>query len=460
MTAARVLDPANAEEAVAALQSGGPRGVIARGLGRCYGDAAQNAGGLVLSTARLNRIISIDRDARLARVEAGVSLDHLMRVALPEGLWPVVTPGTRQVTIGGAIASDVHGKNHHRDGTFCCHVESMTLATPGEGVLTISGGHNPDVFWATAGGMGLTGVILEATVRLLPVESSFMRVKSERVNDLDALMARMSDADSSHRYTVAWIDSLARGAHLGRSVLELGDHAAREDLPDGIRNSGRELAFNARARAAAPPWVPSGLLNRTTVSVFNEIWYRKTSRRPRTHFVALHGFFHPLDAVTAWNRIYGRQGFIQYQFVVPDDRPDVVRGAIELLGVHGAGSFLSVLKRFGPANPGPLSFPGAGWTLAVDIPTRASGLHPGDLGRLLDRLDESVADAGGRVYLSKDSRLSPPLLPRMYPRLKEWRLVRDRLDPEHQLASDLSRRVWSLLGDAPESDGSDGKRGG
>jgi decaprenylphospho-beta-D-ribofuranose 2-oxidase len=450
-TAAEVWEPATPEEALDGLRSAGPRGVIGRGLGRCYGDAAQNAGGVVLSTARLNRIISIDPDRRRARVEAGVSLDQLMREGLPLGLWPAVTPGTRQVTIGGAIASDVHGKNHHRDGTFCSHVESITLASPGQGVVRASAVENPEVFWASAGGMGLTGVILEATVRLLPVESSVMRVETERIRDLDALMSRMSETDASHRYTVAWIDCLARGGNLGRSILELGDHASRDELAQQTRQSATELVFNPRPRATAPPWVPAGLLNRATASVFNEVWYRKSPRRPHIRFVPLHGFFHPLDAVTGWNRIYGRHGFVQYQFVVPDSRPEVVREAIELLAGHGAGSFLSVLKRFGPANPGPLSFPQPGWTLAVDIPARAPGLTPAELGQLLDRLDESVADAGGRIYLSKDSRLAPRLLSRMYPRLPEWRLVRDRLDPHHAMRSDLARRLGPLL--TPAGDG-------
>jgi decaprenylphospho-beta-D-ribofuranose 2-oxidase len=448
-TAAEVWEPASPEEAMDGLRSAGPRGVIGRGLGRCYGDAAQNAGGLVVSTARLNRIISIDPDRRRARVEAGVSLDQLMREALPEGLWPAVTPGTRQVTVGGAIASDVHGKNHHRDGTFCSHVESMTLAAPALGLVTASAGENEDVFWATAGGMGLTGVVVEATIRLLSVESSFLRVETERIGDLDALMSRMSEADARHRYTVAWIDSLARGRNLGRSILELGDHARLEELPERIRRPVTGLEFNPRSRATAPAWVPSGMLNRATVSLFNEIWYRKSPRRPHIHFVPLHSFFHPLDAVAGWNRIYGRHGFIQYQLVVPDRRRDAVRDALELLASRGAASFLSVLKRFGAANPGPLSFPQPGWTLAVDIPTRAPGLAPDELGRLLDRLDESVTDAGGRIYLAKDSRVSPHLFSRMYPRLQEWRLVRDRLDPEHTMTSDLSRRLGPLLGPAP-----------
>lgn len=433
--------PRTLEEAAAALTASPPRGVIARGLGRSYGDAAQNAGGAVISTAGLNRIIEIDPDARTARVEAGVSLDQLMRATVPMGLWPYVTPGTRHVTVGGAIASDVHGKNHHHDGTFCAQVESFTLATPGAGVLTVSPTSDADVFWSTAGGMGLTGLVLEATLRLLPIETGYLQVETERLPDLDTLLERMSEKDNQHRYSVAWIDCLKQGRSLGRSILELGDH-----LPAGAAPAKPPArSFDPRSLITSPGWVPSGLLNWATVAAFNELWYRKSPRHPRSHQVPLATYFHPLDAVEGWNRIYGRRGFLQYQIVVPDGAAGVVRDAIVSLSSHRAPSFLAVLKRFGSANPGPLSFPRPGWTLAVDIPAPTGNR----LGRVLDALDESVVAAGGRVYLSKDSRLRPDLLPVMYPELPRWRAVRDRLDPQRRLSSDLSRRLWSLLDDRP-----------
>jgi decaprenylphospho-beta-D-ribofuranose 2-oxidase len=410
----------------------GPRGVLARGLGRSYGDAAQNGGGVVVDMTSRHRVLSVDAETALVEVEAGASLDDLMRLLLPRGLFVPVSPGTRQVTVGGAVAADIHGKNHHVDGSFGRHVVSMDLLCADGTIRTLT--PESELFWATVGGMGLTGLVLRATLRMKKVESAYCLVDTERCANLADLLRRMAEGDDRYTYSVAWIDCLARGSSLGRSVLTRGWPATLEQLPGKLRDHA--LEFRPKQVAVAPPVFPSGMLNRATVAAFNEVWFRKAPRERRGEVQSIAAFFHPLDGVGQWNRIYGPKGFLQYQFVVPFGAEDTLRRCIQMLSDTGQASFLAVLKRFGPASAGHLSFPTPGWTLALDIP-----LGSPVLGDLLDRLDEEVLTAGGREYLAKDSRLPASSIARMYPRLEQWRDIRAATDPHGVFTSDLSRRL-------------------
>ena len=434
-TTAQLCQPHSLEQIQALIRAAGPASLIPRGLGRAYGNPAQCEGGTVLDLAAFDQI-RLDPANACVTAGAGVSLDALLRAVVPAGFFLPVTPGTRNVTVGGAIAADVHGKNHHREGSFANHVLRLQLID-GQGQLRELSPRDPAnaaAFWATAGGMGLTGVITEASFRLIPIETSLISVDTDRYGDLDGLMAAMREADTRYRYSVAWVDSLHPA---GRGVLTCGEHASLEQLrqqaPELV---GDPLAYDPRALASAPPFLPGGLLNTWTVRAFNEAWFRKAPKHRVGELQTIGPYFHPLDGVGDWNRIYGPAGFLQYQFAVPDHAYRLVADTLAALRRIGAPSFLTVLKRFGPANPGPLSFPLPGWTLAADVSAAVPGLF-----ELLDQLDQAVAAAGGRLYLAKDSRQSAAMLEHSYPRLAEWREQRALLDPAGVFSSDLAKRT-------------------
>ena len=434
-SSAELAEPDSPGSAALLLTAADPsRGLIARGLGRSYNNASQCGGGTVISTSRLNRILELDPATGLVTCEAGVSLEQLIVAGLPAGWFVPVSPGTRQVTVGGAIAADVHGKNHHVAGSFAMHVREFDLLLPGGELRTVTRQGDPALFWATAGGMGLTGLIVRATVQLKRVATSRVRVETVRTADADETMAVLAEHDRAHGYTVAWTDSLARGASLGRSVVTSGDFAELGDLPPADRQD--PFAFRPGARVSVPDGFPPGLINRYSVALANKAWYRKAPRHRTGELQTIGTFFHPLDGIRNWNRVYGPGGFRQYQYVLPFGQEAAVRRSFELVSNVRAPSFVTVLKRFGEGDPGLLSFPMAGWTLALDFPARTPGLAG-----LLSSLDRLVVEAGGRVYLAKDSRVPAGVLEQMYPRLAEFRKLRAELDPDGILASDLSRRL-------------------
>lgn len=426
-------------ETLREMANGGvTRGVLPRGLGRSYGDAATNSGGHLLRIIDPGAAgIHLDAQTGLAIVEAGVSLDTLLKAAVPAGWFLPVSPGTRQVTIGGAIAAHIHGKNHHREGSFGRHVLWIDLMAATGEIHRLTAHSDPDLWWATIGGMGLTGLILAAQVQLIAIETSRCRVDTERANDLDDLMERMDSGDDSYHYSVAWVDLLARGRSLGRGVLTRGDHARLADLPTptGRTKGSDPLAYGARHIATVPRQVPH-LVNRLAVQAFNQAYFRLAPRHRTGEITSISSFFHPLDALAQWNRLYGRTGFFQYQFVVPFGEETALRRAVELVAQSGAASFLAVLKRFGPADDALLGFAMSGWTLTLDLPAGADGLTS-----LVRDLDDLVMQAAGRIYLAKDAVSRPEVIAAGYPQLHRWREICDRVDPDRIWNSDLSRRL-------------------
>jgi len=428
-TCPSVAQLVGADHAAGLIGSGGT--VLARGLGRSYGDAAQAAGGSVVDATTLPRVFDLHQEDATLRVDAGMSLEDVLRRIIPLGFFVPVTPGTARVTIGGAIASDVHGKNHHRDGSFAGHVIELTLLT-GTGQRRL----RPDddtapFFWATTGGMGLTGVITEATISLQRIETGMVASDTTREPDLDAVMQRLVDVDQISSYSVAWVDGLAKGRSFGRGVVNSGDHARLSEIDPDQRSAATR--YDPKVVSIPPLAYPQP--PRIAMKAFNELWYRAS--RPGRRIETVTSFFHPLDALANWNLVYGNRGFLQWQFAVPDGNESLIAESLEkLAATAGTRPTLIVLKRFGAAGQGHLSFPIPGWTLAVDLPVNGTELR-----HTLNELDAKVVAAGGRLYLAKDSRVSADLIPQMYPRLDEWRGLRNQLDSTGRFSSDLSRRL-------------------
>ncbi|MBY6367649.1 FAD-binding protein [Rhodococcoides corynebacterioides] len=413
------------------------RGVIARGLGRSYGDNAQNGGGLVVDMSAMNRIHSMNAETHIVDVDGGVNLDQLMRAALPLGLWVPVLPGTRQVTIGGAIGCDIHGKNHHSAGSFGNHVRSMDLLLADGTVRHITpDGPDSALFWATVGGNGLTGIILRATIQMTPTETAYFIADGDVTASLDDTIAFHSDgSESNYDYSSAWFDAISGPPKLGRAAISRGSLARLDQLPTKLQKD--PLKFDAPQLLTFPDVFPNGLANKWTFGPIGELWYRKSGTY-RGKVQNLTQFYHPLDMFGEWNRAYGSAGFLQYQFVVPPQAVEEFKRIIVDIQRSGHYSFLNVFKLFGEGNQAPLSFPIAGWNVCVDFPIKAG------LGRFVADLDKRVLEFGGRLYTAKDSRTSAETFHAMYPRIDEWIGVRRSVDPTGVFASDMARRLELL----------------
>ncbi|MEU3208028.1 FAD-binding oxidoreductase [Streptomyces cyaneofuscatus] len=427
--------PRTYEEAAAVVRGRGPRGALARGLGRAPGDAAQNAGGSVLDMTGLDRVRALDEGAATVRCDAGVTLDRLLRILLSRGLFLPVVPGTGGITVGGAIGSDVHGQDHPEAGSLAGHVAALELLTADGEVRTVTPG--TALFDATTGGLGLTGVILSATLRLKRVATPLVSVSTERATDLDDLLARFTAAGSDRTpYASAWIDLLARGRATGRGVLTRGEHAPPSVLPAHAQRTMRAPRTVEPDRRPTGPLLPGGLLGRTATALLNEVRYRSAPRARTGELRTTAAFFHASDALPDANRLYGRAGLVRYRFTVGYGQEETLHRVVRRISARRCPVFRAELQRFGAPSPGWLSFPAPGWTLAVDLPAALPGL-----GRFLDGLDEEVAAAGGRVCLAQDARMRPETAAAMYPGLGAFRELRAELDPAGAFRSDLARRL-------------------
>lgn len=368
--------------------------VIARGNGRCYGDAS--LGENIFSTKKLNKFISFDRLNGIIECESGVLLSEVLEISVPQGYFLYVTPGTKFISVGGAIASDVHGKNHHAEGCFSEYVIEFTLMNENGEIIKCSREENSDKFWATIGGMGLTGIILTAKFKLKNIETAYIRQESIKAENLDEIF-RLFEESESWTYTVAWIDCLQKGKNIGRSIMMRGEHAFQHELPQNINKN--PLRLKKKLQPTVPFYFPNFILNALTVKVFNLLYYKKQTKKEVKNFIDYETFFYPLDAINEWNKIYGKSGFIQYQMVIPKEAgKEGMKKILETIANSGNGSFLAVLKLFGKNNPSAYnSFPLEGYTLALDFKVNSK------LKKLVEDLDTIVQEFGGRIYLTKDS---------------------------------------------------------
>ncbi len=428
----RVARPEKRRALSELAQSAEVTSVLARGLGRAYGDAALNENEGVLLVEKLDRFLDFDSKTGVLHLEGGVANPSILETFVPRGWTLPVIPGTKFVTVGGALASDVHGKNHHQVGTISNFVEEFELLLASGEILICSRTQNPDAFRATLGGMGLTGVILSAKLKLQPIESAQVKVRTERTQNLAQTLEGFGQ-DSDTTYSVAWIDCLASGENLGRSVLMRGDHASLRDL-ESARFEGEPLDYEPPKGKKIPRDFPDFALNPMSVKAFNALYY--ANHTDGEQLQGFEPFFWPLDAVGGWNKIYGARGFVQYHCILPfHTSHEGLTRLLERISTSGRAAFLAVLKLYGPENDSPLSFPLAGHSLALDLPA-ADGII-----EFCRELDHITVEHGGRTYLAKDSTLDAATFAQMYPRLPEFQAIKRGLDPNNRFQSSLSRRL-------------------
>ena len=402
---------------------------IARGNGRCYGDAS--LANVTISTLKYDHVLSFDINNGVFECQSGITLDQVLEVIVPKGWFLPVTPGTKFITVGGAVASDVHGKNHHVDGCFSHHVTEMDIVVGSGETVTCAPTVHADLFEATCGGMGLTGVITRVKFTLKKIETAYIKQKQIKAENLEELI-RLFEEYKDYTYSVAWVDCLKKGKKLGRSILMLGEHAKLEDLNEKQKKS--PLQLHPKKQITLPFNLPSWALNNLTVKTFNFLFYGKNFRKEIDNVISYEPFFYPLDAVLHWNRMYGKKGFVQYQFVLPLEAKEGLIEIMNTIGASGMGSFLTVLKVFGKQDS-LISFPKEGYTLAMDFAVRKG------LMEFLDKLDEIVLKYGGRLYMSKDARMKPGALQAGYPKLEEFKTIVRKYNGQNKFSSLQSDRL-------------------
>lgn len=402
---------------------------IPRGNGRCYGDGS--LAGKTISTLKYDKVLAFDSDQGTFECESGITLDKILEIIVPKGWFLPVTPGTKFITIGGAVASDVHGKNHHVDGAFSAHIMEMDVMISSGEIITCSADLNTDLFQATCGGMGLTGVISRVKFDLKKISTAYIKQKQIKAANLEEVIALFEEY-KDYTYSVAWIDCLKKGNEFGRSILMLGEHATQNELSE--KQKANPLPKPSNKQIPFPFNLPSWVLNPFTVKAFNFLYYGKNFKKVIDNVVPYEPFFYPLDAISNWNRGYGKKGFVQYQFVLPLSAKQGLIDILHSISDAGLGSFLAVLKVFGKQES-LISFPMEGYTLALDFPVR-DGLF-----EFLDKLDKIVLQYNGRLYMSKDARMKPEILEAGYPELEKFRSIIKKYDPQRKIVSVQSERL-------------------